>query len=509
VQLALRHIARNVIFNWLGTIANTAVGLFLAPFILHRLGDVAYSVWVLAVSVIGYLSLLDVGMQSAVLRFVSKGYTQKDHDGASEALSAALWVRLQISVLVLVLSAGLAAAFPFLFKIPPALAYDARLATMLVGVNAAIMMSIGGVGGVLSALNRYDLQNYIVFVQTAIRVTGVVFLLRRGHGIVAIAVCELIAVIVGNLMLVWIAHRIYPQLRVSLTKPKPGTLNRIWSYSSYAFLTSVAVRLVYQTDNLVIGSIVSTAAVAVYSFANSLCRSADMVVGSMGATFVPAASTYEASGDSSRLVSLYKNGTRATLALSLPILVTFIVRGSSFIAMWVGQRYAFESGWVLRILSFALIFAFANRTAASIAFGVEKHKISSFFALGEGISNLVLSIVLAHYYGIFGVALGTMIPSLFVQLFLWPAYITRLVNLTRTQVILGVWTPLLLASLPFAAVSYFVDRMFPTHHMIVFFLQVVATLPVFFICVAFIFREYVRAQLLPRVRSFLFTEARA
>src|SRR5450631_3448675 len=118
LELRLRHIARNVLFNWFGTIANMAVGFFLSPFILHRLGDLAYGVWVRAVSVVAYLGLLDLGMQSAVLRFVSKGYTTQDHRGASDALSAALWVRLQISALALVLSVALAVVFPHIFKVP-------------------------------------------------------------------------------------------------------------------------------------------------------------------------------------------------------------------------------------------------------------------------------------------------------------------------------------------------------------------------------------------------------
>src|SRR5208283_5261382 len=142
LELRVRHIARNVLFNWFGTISNLAVGFFLAPFIIHRLGNVAYGVWVLAVGVVAYLGLLDLGMQSAVLRFVSKGHTQNDHQGASEAISAALWVRLQISALILLLSVGLAAVFPHIFKIPAELEGDARKAIVLIGVKTAITMSI-------------------------------------------------------------------------------------------------------------------------------------------------------------------------------------------------------------------------------------------------------------------------------------------------------------------------------------------------------------------------------
>src|SRR6202790_4593090 len=161
LQLRVRHIARNVVFNWMGTIANMAVGFFFSPLILHRLGDVAYGVWVLAISVVSYLGLLDLGMQSSVLRFISKGHTRGDHQGASDALSAALWVRLQISVVVVLLSAGLAAVFPVFFKVPADLASDARISILLIGLTTAVTMSLGVAGGVLSGLNRYDLTNMV------------------------------------------------------------------------------------------------------------------------------------------------------------------------------------------------------------------------------------------------------------------------------------------------------------------------------------------------------------
>jgi O-antigen/teichoic acid export membrane protein len=489
-----------VLFNWFGTIANMAVGLFLSPFIIHRLGNVAYGVWVLAIGVVAYLGLLDLGMQSAVLRFVSKGHTQNDHQGASEAISAALWVRLQISALILVLSAGLAAVFPLIFKVPAELAGDARKAILLTGVKMAITMSIGVVAGVLSALNRYDLQNYLSMVQTAVRVIGVVAVLRTGHGIVAIAVCELIAVLIYNALLVWVAHRLYPQLQILPNKPKRETLKRIWTYSSYAFLTTVAIQLIYQTDTIVVGKFVSVAAVTYYAIGYSLCSYTSQAINSIGATFVPAASTYEAAGDTNSLLMLYKNGTRATLAVSLPILITLMVRGRSFIGLWMGPQYSHSSGTVLIILCSTFLFVFANRTAQAIAFGVEKHKMGAIWAIGEGVVNLSLSIVLARRYGIYGVAIGTAIPSLLVNVILWPGYISKLVGLSYSEVVWKVWAPVYLSSVPFAIATYAVNARFPAHNLIIFFLQTTAVLPVFIVSIGLVFRSYVTSQIFPKLK---------
>jgi O-antigen/teichoic acid export membrane protein len=508
VQLRGRQIARNIVFNWAGNIIGMAVGFFLAPFILHRLGNVAYGVWVLAVSAVGYLGLLDLGLQSSLLRFVSQGYAKQDHHAASEATSAALWVRFQISALALVLSAALAAVFPHVFNISPALAKDAQESILLIGLTASVSLPFGVVGAVISALNRYDLQNYVGMFQTAVRVIGVILVLRTGHGIVAIAVCELVAALSGKLLQTWIARRLYPELHIQLKKPKLETLKKIWSYSVYTFLITIAVQLVYQTDNLVVGKFVSTTAVTFYAIANQLCRYASQVLSSMSGTFMPAASTFEAAGDTEGLFNLYKNGTRIMIIVSLPIVLTFITRGSSFIGLWMGPQYSHSSGIVLIILTVALFFSFANQTAAAIAMGVEKHKTMAWWAIGEGAANLVLSILLVHWYGIYGVAIGTLIPSLVAQLGFWPYYTSKLLGLTPVEIVWNVWGPAIAAGIPFAIFSYTLESFFPAHKLAVFAFQVAASLSIYLLTVALVFRSLIRSQVVPRVRALFVAHAK-
>ena len=370
------------------------------------------------------------------------------------------------------------------------------------GLSFAIYMSIGVFGGVLSALNRYDLYTLVMLTQLALRVIGVIAVLSTGHGIVAIACCELFAATVGNILFVYVARRIYPNLKVRFSKPSREILRKIWSYSAYVFLLMVAMQLVYQTDNLVVGAFVSASAVTFYSIGNSLCRYTQQLVAAMTTTFTPAASTFDAVGDTTRLRALYYNGTRATMAFSLPILVTLIIRGGNFITLWMGAQYAPTSAIVLAILATALIFALQNTPASSIAFGVEKHKTVAMWAVGEAIANFTLSIVLARFFGLYGVAIGTLVPSLFVNLILWPRYVTQLVGISYREVFLRVWGPVFLCAVPFAILSYGVNAFFPAHKMTIFILQTLALLPAFFLSLAWIFRERVRALILPRIQSY-------
>jgi hypothetical protein len=81
------------------------------------------------------------------------------------------------------------------------------------------------------------------------------------------------------------------------------------------------------------------------------------------------------------------------------------------------------------------------------------------------------------------------------------------VGLSAFEVIWSIWTPMFLSSIPFAIATYAVGILFPARSLTVFFLQVVATLPIFFITVGLIFRTYVRSQILPKVRSLFFANA--
>src|SRR5260370_14750595 len=128
-----------------------------------------------------------------------------------------------------------------------------------------ISMSFGVFSSTLSALNRYDLRSYISLIGLTIRVVGVVAVLRAGHGIVAIAFCELLATVVGNALLLYVARRIYPQLRLRLTKPTRVILRKRCSYCVYGVLQTIAVPFLYQSDNLAVVAIITAAALIYYA----------------------------------------------------------------------------------------------------------------------------------------------------------------------------------------------------------------------------------------------------
>jgi O-antigen/teichoic acid export membrane protein len=160
------------------------------------------------------------------------------------------------------------------------------------------------------------------------------------------------------------------------------------------------------------------------------------------------------------------------------------------------------------ILATALLFNLQNAPAGAIAWGIEKHKTVAKWAIPEAFANFALSIILARRFGIYGVAIGTLVPNLVTAQILWPVYVSRLVDVRYSEVILKVWGPVYLAAIPYAIASYATGTLFPARNIMVFILQTIALLPIFGLTLSFIFWDQIRRQIFPRFRT-IFMQTRS
>src|SRR5215475_16164160 len=95
------EILKNVSSSWFSLGVNILVGIFLSPFILHRLGDTAYGIWILIFSITGYYGLFDLGIRSSVVRYVSTYTATNDHDALARLINTSLATYTSIGVVAM------------------------------------------------------------------------------------------------------------------------------------------------------------------------------------------------------------------------------------------------------------------------------------------------------------------------------------------------------------------------------------------------------------------------
>jgi O-antigen/teichoic acid export membrane protein len=487
-----KRFAFNVTMNWIAMAAGMVVPFFLTPIVIHSLGKVQYGVWILAVSTVAYLGLLDLGLRSAVIRYVSKADAQGNTAEARKAIGAALWFRILIAAGAVALSFILAVVFPHLFKVPNGLEHPAQVTVLMCAFAVAITLVSGVFGAVLSAIHRFDILSGVSVAQTAIRAAGVILILHSGRGLIALAYWEFAVTLMAGLATWGIAIKIFPVCRVRLGRPDIKTLKMIWSYSFTTFIIVIAVQVVFNTDNIVVGALVSVGVVTFYAIGGSLVAYSRQVVSSVATTFIPMASNMEAAGKSDELRQLLVKGTQATLGLALPVSLALFFRGKTFIGLWMGPEYKNVAGTVLQILMISQFFGVANTTAGQIAFGIERHKSVAKWAIVEATLNLSLSIVLAKTIGLYGVAWGTSIATTIIHLIFWPRFVQRELHVPVRTYLWDGWGKITLCSIPFGIVCVVADRYWHPTSMVVFFGQILVTLPVYAICAVWIFKDEVR-----------------
>jgi hypothetical protein len=79
--------------------------------------------------------------------------------------------------------------------------------------------------------------------------------------------------------------------------------------------------------------------------------------------------------------------------------------------------------------------------------------------------------------GILGVAWGTVIPCLASSLLFWPWYVRRTLGINPLTYMVSAWLRPAIGIVPFVLATYAVERYWPADHLVFFFLEVAAILP--------------------------------
>ena len=476
-----RGLVRSIASNWMTFLFSGGINFVVSPIIVRSLGETQYGAWALLISMVGYLGLLDLGVRSAVTRYIAKFHAGGDHERANRLYSAALRIFAVAGTVAVVLSFGMAALLGHVFNIPPELIGTARVVTVISGVTVAIALVSGVFGGVVIGLERFDYYNAIEIIISAVRALTIVTVLKTGNGLIALALVQLGAGLARGLANVWFSWKLYPQLHLSPRGWDRESAKLIFQFGLAASLLHVMGSLMLYSDSLVIGAFLPIGMITYFSIASGLSEYARSIVSGVSTTLTPRISALQAGGQQSDLQVALLTTARVSSLVVLPIVVTFVLRGASFIGLWMGPQYAELSGQILIVLSatLATLSGYQIVTAAMLGMGRQSGLIPVFIV--EAVTNLVLSVIWVRAFGVIGTAMATMIPRVIISTLVGPWYVKRHLAMSLRKFWLHAFIQPALAMVPFAIATYTIERFWPARNLAVFFLQVFAVLPIMLI----------------------------
>lgn len=445
-----RRLITNAICNTLGFAAQVVVAFALAPVVFRGLGDDRYGVWSFAESVIAYLMLFDLGVASALVRFVPRLMAQHDQAGVNRVFSACLAFFASAALV-----AGLVGGAVMYFvadhlKVPDEMRGEVRIVLLAVAANFVAVLPLSVFPTMLEGLNAFTAKTMTRTTILILRIPATLWVIRGESPLLGLIVLLSVSNLVESAAMAALVFRRVPGLRFVPRQVDRATLRMIRGYSIDAFVVMIAGRLSYNTDALVIGAMLNAAAITPFSFAYRLIDQSRSLLRQCTTTLTPAISASEARGDLAAVRGYFLHGTRLVLYFALPLQAALFILGKRFLSVWLPDSgVADAAGPTLWVLAGTLSFTIAQSAAARVLYGTGHIRQFARAALAEGVANLVISMMLVRPLGIVGVAWGTAIPHVVFCVFT-VVYASRLIGVRPGEYLRAWAAPLALTLLPTA-----------------------------------------------------------
>ena len=435
----LELVARNVSTRYMAILVDGVLGLLLLPFNVAHLGPAAYGLWALTASITWFFGVLDLGYGGALVKFIAQYRAWRDRSSLNEILSTIGLVFTAIGALCLLVTAVLAWQVDTLFNIDPGQAETARSVLLITGTYLSVRFAFAIFGSVVYGFQRYYLNN-AVSIGISLTIAAVnVAVLNAGHGLVALVACTTAVRLLSLALFMWNAYRVYPGLSVRPSLFRVARLREVTGFSVYMLILDWSAKLNYSSDALVIGAMLDTTAVAMWTVGQRLAQFTQHLTNQLNDALFPNVVDSDAAQREDRLQAILMKGTKLSLGLAAPLCLALIVLADPLIASWVGSGFS-ASVLPAQIMLAVVLIRVSTASANLILRGAGQHKLLAMTNATAAVVNVGLSVALVRPLGLLGVALGTLIPIAVSTVgILFPAACRR-VNLPITRPLMhAIW----------------------------------------------------------------------
>jgi O-antigen/teichoic acid export membrane protein len=378
------------------------VQLIITPILVGGLGRSLYGMWEMLGRLIGYMAAAD-GRPTEALRLVIAQQQGADDAVKRRSVGAALAVWILMLPLVAVVGGALAWLAPSITHAPEASRTAVRLTCALLVVSfiftglAAVPESV--LRGMNLGYKRMGLQAALSIIVGALAA----WVVKAGLGLPGMGASQIARAFITGVVF-WVLVRKYvPWFRVG--KPTRDAIKSLFGMSVWLSAGDLVAKLLLASDVLILGWIISPAAVTTYVLTGYAARTGLGVFVFTAGAAMPGLGGVLGERKFASAVKIRHELRMLTWLFTTVIGATILVWNHSFLHLWVGSRN-YAGPWVdLLIVCVVLQTAFI-RTDSYIIDAALRPRARVLFGAVTVVATLALGILLTHALGIAGICLG-------------------------------------------------------------------------------------------------------
>lgn len=396
-----------IILSYLNLLIGNLIPFFYTPVMLSILGQGENGLYGIANSVMGYISLLNFGIGSAVIRYLSKYRAEKNEE--AERRVTGLFLKVYTLIAVLILVVGIFVSFRLDFygrSLSAQELHKLEILVRLMTVNMAFFLPFSVFSSIIISHERYVFDKAINILTTIGAPVVNLIMLYAGFGSVGLVVSSTIINLLSyGLYTAYVLRKLC--FHPSFLPCPPGLLKEILIFSGFAFLGSLVDLLYWATDKLIIGWAVGASAVTVYNIGANFNSYLTGLSTAISGILTPKISAIVTKDQSQKELSdLFIRVGRLQFLIVSFIVSAFVVFGRWFLEIWLGSGY--ELAYPVALLTMIPVAVpLIQNTGLNILYVINKHHFRSTVYLCIALTNIVLTFAWVETYGIVGAAAAT------------------------------------------------------------------------------------------------------
>jgi O-antigen/teichoic acid export membrane protein len=412
-----RLLARNTIWNLLGSGAPALVALLAIPVVIGHIGLSRFGLLTIIWTVVGYFSLFDLGLGAALTRMVADRLGTGKTGEIPSLVWTSLALMLGLSIFGSILLAGLSPVLVHrILKVPAALQPESLGAFLLLAGCLPFMITTTGLRGVLEAQQRFGVVNAIRIPTNAFTFVGPLAVLPFSNSLVPV-----VGVLAAGRILAWMAYLIcclkaMPELGANFSWARQH-VGYVLRFGTWMTVSNVISPLMFYIDRFLIGAVISVAAVAYYATPFEVVSRLLTIPSALAGVLFPAF-TVTFAQDRSRAAWLLLRGQKYLFLAIFPIILIIVTLANDGLRLWLGTEFANHSTVVLRWLAVGVFLNSLAVLSWVLIQGAGRPDLTAKFHLIEVTLYLPILWFMVKHYGVQGAAMAWTIRVLFDGAFL-------------------------------------------------------------------------------------------
>jgi O-antigen/teichoic acid export membrane protein len=388
MNLLKRRLLRNTFFNVIGHVWTLLLSLVLTPILISYLGLPDYGLYIVVSSILSWSWILDLGVSTAAVRFLSDHAARGDEDRFSECLSAAMLIKIGAAVAIAAIGVFGGGWLARLLDFPdPSVT---RRVWLLLCLTSAISNISLLWNAVLAARHRMDLAVRIGLALSLPSAAAVVATVASGGGLQGFLLVNLMVTVLYFLLAGGAALRAGAWKGAASFRPSRRSFSELGSFSRQQTVARLAETILATGDRLALRR--NLPSVSVYQVGATVAARLRDAVALLVSAGMPAATDLYARQDWKGVEKILQRGTKYLVLVGFPLMLFAGLFAEEILVLWVGNAFV-ESALVLRILLAGYFLNVVAAMAATVGAAANRMDIQ------QRMSLMAVAVLAAAYFG--------------------------------------------------------------------------------------------------------------